>query len=335
MEQDYLSLAIQQILWEFKLNPNLGLEQKIQDAFRLLDWQDRYAILEYLMNELSNQDFEWQYFNDCMKFCRENKIIPSNFHFLSEYPQIPKNTIDFLEQLTVLEIKQIAKNKGIKGLPTRKAEIIEKIAQQYKLTDLKEEVKDLLRRQMIVYKQTLFKEKCWLIILGIYQRHHALKRNEKKFNLKIFQPQITHSDDHDTMLFMQYCIVSYPKPDPTTGLFSQLPPYFLGDMSYISYEYKRRNTTNSIPNPSQDNILKQQYSKQNHAPITTTQQSSWFEWCLWFISLLWLGLCYLMFTNTFGFKKLVAIVVAILPFALYWFWKSRKNRVNDEYDDDE
>lgn len=330
MEQDYLSLAIQQILWEFKLNPDLGLEQKIQDAFRLLDNQDRYVILEYLMSELNNQDFEWQYFNDCVKFCMENKIVPSNFHFLSEYPQIPKNTTEFLEQLTVLEIKQIAKNKGIKGLPTRKTEIIEKIAQQYKLSDLQEEVKDLLHKQMIMYKQVFFKEKCRLIILGIYKRYHALKDNENRANLRIFQPQITHNDDHDTMVFMHNCIMAYPKPNPTTGLFTQLPPYFLGDTARIYYKYQRKNKAEQV----QNNIAKQQYLERNRVLIQADSQSNssstWYERILWFVSLLWLGLCYLMFTNSFGVKKWLAIGIAIFPFLFTWFWQARKSHINND-----
>lgn len=329
MEQDYLSLAIKQILWEFKLNPDLGLEQIIQNAFQLLGDQDRYALTEYVMNELNNQDFEWIYFNDCVKFCRENKIIPSNFYFLSEYPQVPKNVTDFLEQLTVIEIKQIAKNRNIKGLPTRKAEIIEKIVQQCTLSDLKNEIKDLLNRQILNYKQRLFKEKCRFLIDGVCSRYSALVRN-KKINLKIFKPIITHNNNNDTMQLLQHCIVAYPEPSTTTDSF-QLPPYFLGDTSYIRYEYKRKNQVNH----QHHNIIDQQYSESRHA-VTQRHariQSTWMERLLWFISLLWLGMCYLMFTSTLGLGKLVVIIVAILPFVLYWFLQSRKNRENEEYDE--
>lgn len=77
---------------------------------------------------------------------------------------------------------------------------------------------------------------------------------------------------------------------------------------------------NSQTQPMQERQIRHQNSA----------KSSLLEWILWFISLLWLGLCYLMFTNSFGFRKWVAIVVAVLPFALYWFWQSRKNRVYDE-----
>lgn len=62
-------------------------------------------------------------------------------------------------------------------------------------------------------------------------------------------------------------------------------------------------------------------------------QSSWTERLLWFISLSWLGVCYLMFTDVSGWRKLVILTVAILPFAVYWYWESRKNRAYHEDDE--
>lgn len=46
---------------------------------------------------------------------------------------------------------------------------------------------------------------------------------------------------------------------------------------------------------------------------------------LWFVSLLWLGLSFVMFQETAGFGALLVIVLAITPFVIYWFWKKRYN----------
>lgn len=243
MEQDYLSLAIQQILWEFKLNPDLDLENKLQQAFEFYDNENRKMVVKHFMQQLDYQDFEWQYFNECVKFCRDHNIIPYDFHFLFEYPKAPKNVVEFLEQLTVSEMKQIAKNKGVKGLPTRKAEMISAISQQLKAIDLQDDAKKFMRNKMIDYNKKLFQEKCNLLVFGIFQRYTALQKNEKKIDLRIFEAQlgcIAHDRQDDTAIFMKHCIVKYPQPDPQTGRFLQLPPYFLGDPTFLYYKYKRR-----------------------------------------------------------------------------------------------
>lgn len=329
MEQDYLSLAIQQILWEFKLD-SAFLENKLKKTFQYYGNHGSYPMIKYLIEkELNNQDFEWQYFNDCVKICRENKIIPTNYHFLLKYPEVPKNVPDFLNQLTIPEIKQIAKSKGITGLPTRKAEIIEKMVKNLKPIDFKDDVKNFLQKEMANYKQKLIREKSKLLIDSINTRYYALSHKDRMglnvYVSKYYIPELTYSDEPDDWILMEKCIAAYPKPDPQTGMYHQLPPYFLGDTAYIEYRHDAQREQQA------ERIIRQQQrieQRQKEKAILKEQQNKMgcLDYVLLCIAIFWLAGAVIVLQTTHGMERLYGITFFAAPFIVYWFWRSRYSK---------
>lgn len=74
---------------------------------------------------------------------------------------------------------------------------------------------------------------------------------------------------------------------------------------------------------SDDSIVSTQFNQQHIKQ--PKYRTNFVEVFLWLISLLWLGLWFVMFQEATGFGVLLVIVLAIMPFVIYWFWKKRHN----------
>lgn len=241
---NYFLIAIKEILQEFKVNPALQLDSKLALAFKITD--DGHQPIKQLMTDLNFQDFEWQYFDECTKFCLENNIVPQGYDFLTKYPKFPNNTTEFLNHFTINQLRELAKLKNINRLPTRKDDIIAHIATQAQLSDFKNEIKELLKRQLTAYKQAVLKAKCQFLISAVFTRAHAL-RDMKEL---VYQQKVFYYDaklhglqllDDDDWALARHLIGEYPQPNNQTGRINtnSLPPYFLGDTVYLSCSIDR------------------------------------------------------------------------------------------------
>lgn len=231
--------AVDQLVEAYSLNPVLF---KTGAVHRLLcNLEDSHTAAKELAQLLNYQDFEWVDFDKCAGFCEKYNISPSAYWFLDKKPEQPETLAAFLKTLTVQEIKQLAKNKGIDKLPARKAEIIKKICAQTDLQDFKTDINDVLAEREEQYRQARFLAKCEALISDVYSRASAIgqmQRNASRplaWKYSIFSPD--ESNDEREMAYLM--MGGYHLAEDGQGGLKSLPPFFPGDSSWISAELDR------------------------------------------------------------------------------------------------
>ncbi|MCS4534265.1 hypothetical protein [Neisseria montereyensis] len=185
------------------------------------------------------QDFEWVDFDKCIGFCEKYDIRPSAYWFLDKKPKAAETLKEFLETLTIPEIKKMAKQKSIAKLPTRKAEIIEKICAEADLQDFKTDINAVLEEREEKYRQARFIAKCETLVHDIAARASSnglIERNDKRslsFNYSIY---IQNEDEREMAYLM---MGGYHTAEDGKGGLKSLPPFFPGDSAWVSAEWDR------------------------------------------------------------------------------------------------
>ena len=236
-EADYYRQAVNELVDEYSLNPVLfktGLVHKL-----LCNIQDSYSAAKELAQLLNYQDFEWVDFDKCVAFCEKYDIQPSAYWFLDKKPQEPETLKDFLETLTIPEIKRLAKQKGIAKLPSRKAEIIEKVCAEADLQDFEADVEAALQEREEAYRAAEFRAKCEALVHDVYARANNIRQiqqdaaSELVFRYGIFEQS---KDDREMAYLM---MGGYHTAEDGQGGLKSLPPFFPGDSALIDSDWDR------------------------------------------------------------------------------------------------
>lgn len=236
-EADYYRQAVNELVDEYSLNPVLfktGLVHKL-----LCNIQDSYSAAKELARLLDGRDFEWVDFDKCVAFCEKYDIRPSAYWFLDKKPQEPETLKEFLETLTVPEIKRLAKQKDIAKLPARKAEIIEKVCIEADLQDFAADMEAALQEREEAYRAAEFRAKCEALVHDVYARANNIRQiqqdaaSELVFRYGIFEQS---KDDREMAYLM---MGGYHTAEDGQGGLKSLPPFFPGDSALIDSDWDR------------------------------------------------------------------------------------------------
>lgn len=235
--ENYQKQAVRELVDVYSLNPVLFKTGAVHKL--LCNIQDSQTAAKELAKLLDYQDFEWVDFDKCIGFCEKYDIRPSAYWFLDKKPQVPETLKEFLETLTIPEIKKLAKQKSIAKLPSRKAEIIEKICAEADLQDFKTDINAVLEEREEKYRQARFIAKCETLVHDITARASSnglIERNDKSslsFNYSIY---IQNEDEREMAYLM---MGGYHTAEDGQGGLKSLPPFFPGDSAWVSSEWDR------------------------------------------------------------------------------------------------
>ena len=262
---EYQRMALDELVDEYSLNPALF---KTGAVHRLLcSLQDSRSAGKELAVLLGYQDFEWVDFDRCASFCEKYQLSPSAYWFLDKKPQQPETLSDFLAMLTVPEIKKLAKEKGVSGLPDRKAEIIEKVCSVADLPDFKQEVNEVLKQREEQYIEKRFLAKCDALLSDVYSRANSIKQTDRDSATNLAWKYRICEQGEDEREIAYLMMGGYNLAEDGSGGLTMLPPFFPGDTAWISPELNREKQRQAIPKPNPIKPAKEAIKPEKRTPI--------------------------------------------------------------------
>lgn len=236
-DDNYRRQAVNELIDEYSLNPVLFKTGAIHQL--LCKIEDSSSAAKELARLLDGRDFEWVDFDKCIAFCEKYDIQPSAYWFLDKKPQEPETLKDFLETLTIPEIKRLAKQKGIAKLPARKAEIIEKVCAEADLQNFEADVEAALQEREEAYHAAEFRAKCEALVRDVLARASNIRQTKQSAaSGLVFRYSISEQSKDDRE--MAYLMMGgYHTAEDGQGGLKSLPPFFPGDSAWVSADWDR------------------------------------------------------------------------------------------------
>jgi len=252
-DDNYRRQAVNELIDEYSLNPVLFKTGAIHQL--LCKIEDSSSAAKELARLLDGRDFEWVDFDKCIAFCEKYDIQPSAYWFLDKKPQEPETLKDFLETLTIPEIKRLAKQKGIAKLPARKAEIIEKVCAEADLQNFEADVEAALQEREEAYHAAEFRAKCEALVRDVLARASNIRQTKQSAaSGLVFRYSISEQSKDDRE--MAYLMMGgYHTAEDGQGGLKSLPPFFPGDSAWVSADWDRSKKYNKIPCHMRHGIL--------------------------------------------------------------------------------
>lgn len=326
--------AVSELVDEYSLNPVLF---KTGAVYQLLcNIEDSYSAAKGLAQLLDGRDFEWVDFDKCVAFCEKYDIRPSAYWFLDKKPQEPETLKDFLETLTVPEIKRLAKQKGIAKLPARKAEIIEKVCAEADLQDFEADMEAALQERGETYRAAEFMAKCEALVRDVCRRANSIRQiQQDAASGLVFRYSIFEQSENDRE--MAYLMMGgYHTAEDGQGGLKSLPPFFPGDSAWVSADWDRSRSreTGFSADPAAYAAQPQKHPAASR-PVGMVQKAAEIKRKILafpYIKQIAIGFSVLILLAVFKslstadrFRFVFFAIMLLLPLLVWWIWRGIRN----------
>jgi hypothetical protein len=334
-DDNYRRQAVNELIDEYSLNPVLFKTGAIHQL--LCNIEDSSSAAKELARLLDGRDFEWVDFDKCIAFCEKYDIQPSAYWFLDKKPQEPETLKDFLETLTIPEIKRLAKQKGIAKLPARKAEIIEKVCAEADLQDFEADVEAALQEREEAYRAAEFRAKCEALVRDVLARASSIRQTKQSAaSGLVFRYSISEQSKDDRE--MAYLMMGgYHTVEDGQGGLKSLPPFFPGDSAWVSADWDRsiKYKTDFFADPAAYAAQPEKQPAPRQSVGMMRKAADIKRKILAFPHIKWVGI---------GFSALILLVIfmgmsapdwirfvffaimLLIPLLAGWIWRSIRNR---------
>jgi hypothetical protein len=326
--------AVSELVDEYSLNPVLFKTGAIHQL--LCNIEDSYSAAKGLAQLLDYRDFEWGDFDKCVAFCEKYDIRPSAYWFLDKKPQEPETLKEFLETLTVPEIKRLAKQKGIAKLPARKAEIIEKVCAEADLQDFEADVEAALQEREEAYHAAEFRAKCEALVRDVLARASSIRQTKQSAaSGLVFRYSISEQSKDDRE--MAYLMMGgYHTAEDGQGGLKSLPPFFPGDSAWVSADWDRsiKYKTDFFADPAAYAAQPQKHPAASR-PVGIVQKAAEIKRKILafpYIKQIAIGFSVLILLAVFKslstadrFRFVFFAIMLLLPLLVWWIWRGIRN----------
>ena len=325
--------AVSELVDEYSLNPVLFKTGAVHQL--LCNIEDSYSAAKGLAQLLDGRDFEWVDFDKCVAFCEKYDIRPSAYWFLDKKPQEPETLKDFLETLTVPEIKRLAKQKGIAKLPARKAEIIEKVCAEADLQDFEADMEAALQERGETYRAAEFMAKCEALVRDVCRRANSIRQiQQDAASGLVFRYSIFEQSENDRE--MAYLMMGgYHTAEDGQGGLKSLPPFFPGDSAWVSADWDRSRSreTGFSADPAAYAAQPQKHPAASR-PVGMVQKAAEIKRKILafpYIKQIAIGFSVLILLAVFKslstdrFRFVFFAIMLLLPLLVWWIWRGIRN----------